>query len=86
MAKTTTPKTVIGHVNHATTSVHVIGKKSELHYYTKEGVEITDKVRAGYTKVFDDLFEAQKYAAQGKSYTYDVCNKNGEFMCYGVPK
>lgn len=75
-----------------TTAVNSIGKTTELHYYTKEGVDITECVRSGKTELYDDQLEAMERAKQLKTYHYPVykyksISNQPEFMgYYAVPK
>ena len=70
-----------------TTAVNSIGKTTELHYYTKEGVDITECVRSGKTELYDDQLEAMERAKELKTYQYPVHTSKGEFMgYYAVPK
>lgn len=69
-----------------TMAVDTIGGKTEIGYYTAEGVEVTERIRTEQTKFFEDNQEADAYAEKNKTYKYDLFNKSGEFMGYGVPK
>jgi len=38
------------------------------------------------TNVFENLFEAKEYAAEKRSYHFEVFNDEGDLVGFGVPK
>lgn len=58
-------------------------------FYTDQGVKVTDRVEKGKTKFFKSRFLAEWWAAQRRSYAYEMFDagvgSNRNFIGYGVP-
>lgn len=62
-----------------------------MRFFTENNVDVTQRVKNGETAVFTNVIEAEKYAAQQRSYMYPVfcqlpeCTKRNQYG-YAVPK
>lgn len=55
------------------------------YYQTENGVDVTNRIDLGYTKLFTDIDNAESFAREKRSYTYHVfCDKL--WFGWGVPR
>ncbi|MCL1646550.1 hypothetical protein CMU86_11755 [Elizabethkingia anophelis] len=59
---------------------------TEEHYFTAEGVEITERIKEGLTFLFKNEKDANKKADEIRSYKYRVYDKSGNSAGFAVPK
>ena len=55
-------------------------------YFTENGKEVTDRVKNGLLIIFSSRLEADKYARQKRSYSYQVFDLDKQHAGWGVPK
>lgn len=61
-------------------------KRKAIHFYTDNGLDVTEWIKLGKTFLFSNLFEARHMARKLHTYMYEVHNDKGIRVGWGVPK
>lgn len=62
-----------------------MSKQSDNEFFTEEHVNVTERIKNGRTKFVKTRTEAE-FETRKVGYFYTVCDVNGSYVGFGIPK